>query len=357
MSFKTLNNLNYGAAMLHGIQALIVICLIPHLNQAPGFMTGVYSIQKTVFVLRYPENPTPKCDLPLLHNLSQPGGLRLEEASLSTTTTNFNRFADTFAIPHNFFVGYVDVRYLIFSFFLLSCLFQVLDGWSGTYSTQTEGPRLLRFVEYSFSASVMLLAIALQMGIVEVYTLSCMFALLFATNILGLIAESLVFMVESSRDLLDEHACQGLFMHPMYWWTIPHFLSWGTCLVAYAPLLDAYLTSTNCSERSPPGFVNVIVFLEFFLFVCFGFVQLYSLYYKTWLLLHMHSAQHKQYDLTRAKNLDDVLNSTSLFATEDGKMEQGLTSGQITHWADHAYVILSFTAKTLLGWLILGPTL
>ena len=276
----------------------------------------------------------------------------LGNTNLEITSSNFYRFGDSFAIPNNFLVGYVDVRYIIFTFFLLSCLFQALDGCLGTYTgaATSHGPRLLRFVEYSFSASIMAIAIALEMGINDIYTLCCIFIIIFATNILGLIAESLVYIIENSKnDLLAPGACPGLFIHPIYWWTVPHFLSWIICLVGYAPLLDAYISSTACSDKTPPGFVNVIVFLEFCLFICFGLIQLYSLSSKTALLLHQTSYGNVLVG-GGGMNQDDNNDDEFGINNED-------PSHQITLQADYAYIILSFTAKTLLAWLILAPTL
>ena len=158
-------------------------------------------------------------------------------------------------------------------------------------------------MEYSISASVMILAIAVQVGLTDVYVLCCLFALIFATNILGLIAEVLCPVQDA--------------------W-VPHGLAWITCLVAYAPLLDAYVASMQCSDLSPPGYANVIVFLQFVLFMCFGLVQLYSLCY----------ARPEPPGFLRA----------SWEHTRDVGVE--LT-----------YTGLSITAKTLLAWLVMGPTL
>jgi len=407
MSSISLNILNYAAAALHGVQAIVVLCLIQYLNhknpENTPLLNGIYAVQKNVYVLRYPEG-APKCDLPVLRNLTSADNTNTTQAvalfnaifslwggdprgtpmsyseimglmgnnqnaatdamismlldgtnGLQIASNNFHRFQDSYAIPNNFFVGNVDLRYLIFAFFLLSCLFQALDGWWGTYTANSAGPRLLRFVEYSFSASIMILAIALEMGIVEIYTLCCMFALIFATNILGLIAEGLVFIAENTRELVSTQEYPGLFIHPVYWWTIPHFLSWIICLIGYAPLLDAYLTSTRCSERSPPGFVNVIVFLEFFLFVCFGLVQLYSLYSKTVLLINSGGSSRSN----RYSTIPSWEESGSQLSTSQNNDRPSApwNTHDITYQADYAYIILSFTAKTLLAWLILAPTL
>ena len=59
--------------------------------------------------------------------------------------------------------------------------------------------RWLRFVEYSFSASVMIVAIALQVGIMDGWTLFLLAALTWTTMILGLVGERILGV---ERDLL-----------------------------------------------------------------------------------------------------------------------------------------------------------
>ena len=343
-----LNALNYGAAALHGFQAVAVFVLIYFLDQkhpgAPPLVNGRYPLYRNVFVLRLPGG-VPRCDLPELHNLtladqSANSMSLMLGGDLLIESTYFYRFGNAFAIPNNFEVGTVDLRYLLAAFFLMSCLFQLADGLVGTYSTNPKGPRLLRFVEYSFSASVMVMAISLEMGIFDLYTLVCILALIFATNILGLIAEALMYMVECSPSLWDAAACPGLVVQPACLWVFPHVLGWIVCVAGYAPLLDSYRTSISCSEQGPPGFVSIIVLLEFNLFLCFGFVQLWSLYRRTMALGNMGSAY---------KKFDSVLQGPPKGGDE--------TSEEIVRAADFAYILLSFTAKTVLAWLILAPTL
>jgi hypothetical protein len=218
-------------------------------------------------------------------------------------------------------VGFIDVRYLIFAFFALSSLFQGVEALAGDY----RGPRILRFIEYAFSASVMILAMAVQVGLTDIYLLTCMFILMFTTNLLGLIAEVLCFVVENNR----------VPFLSIWFWLVPHGLGWLTYFVAYAPLIDAYIVSTRCSDRSPPGFVNVIIFLEFALFSSFGFVQLYALLRRSFLFAYQHQQGY-------------------YFAVPPGFVSP---AEHITHQADLAYIGLSFVAKTLLAWLVLAPTL
>jgi hypothetical protein len=298
-------------------------------------------LQKNLYIMRNTNHtgltnpPAPKCDLPTLKllptgslSLHKPNGLRVDG------TNDFYRFLDdAVALRTHFDAGYLDVRYLIFSFFLLSCLFQAVEALF--LSPEYQGPRLLRFVEYSISSSVMILAIAIQVGLTDIYILVCIFTLMFATNLLGLVAELLCFLAETSQGALS-----------IWLWTLPHGIAWVTCLVAYAPLLDAYLQSTRCSDRSPPGFVHVIIFLEFFMFISFGFVQVYSLASKTTRYLLTGAEGYQMHPVAATGASYYYTTKTPEYQSQD-----------ITDTADLAYIVLSFTAKTLLAWLILAPVL
>jgi hypothetical protein len=344
-NMPSLQSLNYGAAFFHFVQAVTVVSLIAGLNSKhkddPPLQNGIYSVQKNLYVIRYADDSHPKCDLPRLINVSKAPGmsLNMSASGLLMETNNYAPFMEgAVAVHQNFAVGYLDTRYMIFGFFTLSCIFQAFEALWGDYS----GPRLLRFVEYSISSSVMIMAIAVQVGLTDVYILVAMFTLMFATNLLGLIAELLCFLAEAGAISI-------------WLWTIPHFLGWVTCLVAYAPILDAYLHTTRCSDRGPPGFVNVIVFLEFFMFICFGFVQVYSLFSKSIRFVSSTSpgAGGNYQQASTLDHMDGAFFSSS-YPLGAGPQHP---SQDITDAADLAYVTLSFTAKTLLAWLILAPTL
>ena len=162
MSSFSLSTLNYAAAALHLVQAIIVISLIPYLDHkvssdAPPLARGIFTIQKNLYILQKVDS-SPKCDLPALQNVSQrnhgtQNTITLNiQSDLAIQSTNFYILQDAYVIPTRLEVGYIDVRYLIFSFFLLSFLFQTAQG---LIALDTGTPGLLRFVEYSFSASIM----------------------------------------------------------------------------------------------------------------------------------------------------------------------------------------------------------
>ncbi len=210
--------------------------------------------------------------------------------------------------------GYYDVVNLIVCFFFLSAMFQ-----SAAVSLDW---RWLRFVEYSFSASIMLVCIALEAGVRDLYTLRCMAVLMWITQLLGLMAEFISHLSLRVREGIEWH------------WVFPHTAAWVTCLAAYAPAIDAFIEN----QDKAPDFVRWMVYLELLLFMSFGAVQLYGLARKSMMesvivYVECHSHGH----------------------LVEGADAAGLDSIDTT--CEYAYTTLSFVAKTLLAWIVLSPIL
>jgi hypothetical protein len=286
--------LNAGAAFFHAVQSVVVFSLVSWLNTQSNEL-GIFPLDKTVGIW---------------HKKT------LLNSSKTITGTNSMVSDDYFIENKKISSGYLDVRYVIAIFFALSAIFQAVGGYfvSGYWGSR------LRFVEYSFSASIMIIGIGVEAGIQDIYTLEMMFVLTWATMIFGLLADVLSMTNATETEPLFE-------VFGIWTWMVPHVSGWITFLAAYAPILDNFIQSSSKSEISAPGFVNVIVFLQFFLFGCFGLVQTYSLVKKTYL-----SKGNRGFQFTRDAA---ILHET----------------------VEMVYVILSFVAKTLLCWLILSPIL
>ena len=76
------------------------------------------------------------------------------------------------------------------------------EDTSATTATGSSVASWLRFVEYSFSASVMIVAIALQVGIMDAWMLFALAALTWVTMILGLVAERVLAVEEDIAALV-----------------------------------------------------------------------------------------------------------------------------------------------------------
>ena len=193
----------------------------------------------------------------------------------------------------------IDLGWLIISFHILSFLFQLfasITDYTGPICgyKYTEmvicGKNPLRFVEYGFSASIMLIAIALLNGVTDINLIASIAVLTSACQLCGLVVE-----------YLDDMKLKWIL----------HFNGWLQFFCAYGIIGHAFYKSIESSETGgSPVFVYVIVFALFLLYSLFGFVQF--------------------------SELIIVLNPIT---------------------KEKSYVILSLTAKLLLGWTIFSNVL
>lgn len=310
---KVVEALNAAAAALHLLQAIavaVITAAVIEPRTSPAlFARGRFDVSRGARVLVRKTEET----------YAAPG---------LSATARFEQGFRTQPVPS----GFVHVPAIIAVFFFLSAAFQgaasVLNrGRSGVY----------RFVEYSLTASMMVLAIAVEAGISDVYTLECMFVLTWVTQLIGIVAERAQALGE-----------------PWFW---IHVTAWVTCIAAYAPILDCYLLSVNRSEVRPPDFVSAIVFLEFVLFVCFGFVQTYVLFAKASATEARESAQSEEMAAFFAS--DNRFDALSATVSRRGMPSHRKTAAHdaIDDAAECAYIVLSLVAKTLLGWIIMGPVM
>lgn len=161
----------------------------------------------------------------------------------------------------------LDYGWMIISFHLLSFVFQLAAALTDCckkgvlgyrYSNMiSEGRNPLRFVEYSISASIMLMIIALINGIIDIHLLFCIAVLTASCQLCGLV-------VEYIEDI------------NMKW--VNHLNGWLTFCSAYWCITRAFVASAEAVDGvSPPDFVYVIVLILFLLYASFGLVQLIEL--------------------------------------------------------------------------------
>ena len=158
-----------------------------------------------------------------------------------------------------------DLGWLVILFHLLSFVFQGIawlsDSCGPFYGYQYkyiigENRNPLRFIEYAFSASVMLIAIALLNGVTDINLIVSIGLLNSSCQLCGLVVE-----------YIDNRK--------MKW--ILHLTGWLQFIGAYGIIGRAFLKSIDSSKTRPPEFVYFIVIIIFILFSSFGFVQLLEL--------------------------------------------------------------------------------
>jgi hypothetical protein len=196
----------------------------------------------------------------------------------------------------------IDLGWLIIFFHILSFGFQSFATYTNyngpilgyKYSIMISNNRNpLRFIEYSFSASIMLIAIALVNGVTDINLITSIGVLTSCCQLCGLAVE----YVDNIR---------------IKW--LLHITGWIQFIWAYGIIAHAFFKSIDGSNESggvkPPSFVYVIVIILFILYSSFGFVQ-----------------------------LSELLIDLNPYTKEK------------------SYVLLSLTAKLLLGWMIFSNVL
>lgn len=194
-----------------------------------------------------------------------------------------------------------SIAWGVIVFFLLSGVFQSINICRKEYKDNKTN--WLRFIEYSISASIMLILIALVNGIFDQSIIALIAVSCAACQLCGLVAEQIMDIQKYVKDKeLNER------LDTVRW--ISHLIGWLLIITAYAIIFRYYDTSNRNSDGQAPDFVTAIVISIFILFSSFGFVQLL----------------------------------------------------QMTHTLDYdtaelVYVCLSLTAKTVLGWIIYANVL
>ena len=197
-----------------------------------------------------------------------------------------------------------SIAWGVISFFLLSFFFQSINICRKEYKDDKTNP--LRFIEYSISASIMLVLIALVNGIFDQSIIILIAVSCTACQLCGLVAEQLLNLHKKYKEQ-DEELSNNLKV--LAW--ISHLIGWLLIITAYAIIFRYYDVSNRNSDGQAPEFVTVIVISIFILFSSFGVVQLLQM-----------TIPELEYDT-----------------------------------AELVYVCLSLTAKTVLGWIIYANVL
>jgi hypothetical protein len=197
------------------------------------------------------------------------------------------------------------VIWAMFSFFALSVLFQ----WAHYSYILSDPlmPRVLHYIEYAFSSSLMIMVMGINMGIVDLMAVIGLCAAFFGMNMLGAAAEGLchfgAWVPQHTRPLLTQ----------LMW--LLHLAGWVLFFLAMVPIWVQLQSAIRCSDGGTPGFVIAAVTVESVCFFLFGFLQVSAL----------------------AEKAGQPPHAELLFKY------------------DCLHALLSLVAKTLLAWLLMGP--
>ena len=290
-----LRYLHLTAAILHSFQCLLVIGFI-----GSNFLEGAGVVQITQQVTKWGvPNSTNSTDTP---------GAKSIGGNFTLTVVPLNMFQ-------------ADIKIIIAFFFLLAAadhwlVWTVLPWWFQLPLAETGA--YARMIEYSVSASLMAVAIAIETGIRDLTSLSGIFFLMWCCMIFGLLAE---YLIQDNN--------------PKWAW-VAHVAGWIPFLAGYWPILYAYFAANAISDSQAPLFVTGIVFAELITFVTFGVVQLLYLRYKNlqpglWGIFHKCAPR--------------------VFKSEPWTPEMARYKSEMM------FLLLSIVSKTVLAWTVLGPVL
>ena len=261
----------------------------------------------------------------------------------------------------SFEVGELDIRWMMFGFFTLSFIFQAYGSWSMECYIRPllEGnARRSHLVEYSFSASLMMMAMCAQVGVTDVHVLSNVFSNTWACMIFGLLS-----------DVLSETEIEGVFSgiqikvpmttlqyHLPYKW-IAHLAGWFTLMIAGSVMVSNIETFRTCFDGiSIPDEIIAAIFFELVLFFLFGFVQVYTLISKPARGVLPRTLEgmplYKSLKMSASVSSSSEIEATRI--TQYGKDKQNFISTQkkrihVACRAEFCYLVLSLTAKATLG--------
>lgn len=257
--------------------------------------------------------------------------LRLEACPLASTTPAKNT---TYVVKQLVLSGWgeIDTRLLIIVFHLLSFLFQAITSWNKNYYSDIDkgNTNLSHFVEYSISASILLIAMCAQLGITDFYLILSIAANCWGCMIFGFIAEllyqedvCLIINMNFSTPKYPydkEKMAKNDFQFSAHW--MAHLAGWFLIIIALIGTTSNLITMENCispdKDIKMPGWVKSLIGAEVGLYCLFGFVQTASFV----------ARQYAENDVEAKK--------------------------RYAIYTELAYIVLSLTAKLFLGIIVIS---
>lgn len=300
----SLHRLNAWVSLAHLLQALVVLILIfVHFDKLPTnvpYVSHSLELRYTHYAL-WLHGSDEEC--------ADARGGQILKSMPDIMPHRYYDFGNVSLVQYQKPGAKLSPPWMMFAFFVLSFLFQ---RWNGRRMEEDpERPRLCTYLEYSVSSSLMIMVMAMNTGIYEVYTLTSFFALFFGMNIMGVCAELLCYCAEHAPHIHHVGA---------HTWLWPHFAGWVLFLFAWVPCIISFVKVHQCSNRHAPWFVVLMVVLESLCFFAFGFVQMWTLFARSGTLTSAERAR-------------------------------------VLYYFDAWTIGLSLVAKTLLAWLLLAPML
>lgn len=314
--FFDLNRYNNLAVLLHFINFVVIVILSStYLNDKPSnivFVSGEIQLKHTNLAL-IDINTKQTCrDVRDYSEVYKNEILPVDASTLALTRPIIDD-----VLPHNLYdfrnktlISYdipnfkIYTYYMISAFFAISFLFQAING--AYIGFQGNFPRVMHYIEYSISSSLMIMVLAINTGIIELYVLVSFFGLFFGMNMLGACAEIISWMTA----VLFKNQSM------IYGWLLPHISAWILFFFTYVPILITFEQTRSCCSVGAPSFVSAAIYVEFALFTIFGLTQTVLLVWRT-----------------------------------------SNPNADVAYWNDFSSITLSLLAKTFLAWILVAPVL
>ena len=310
---------NTIVARVHGLQCFVlmlaIVLKLQYITPNVPYVSGTQELKITNHAMIRIDRDYDKCDdvrnsamfkNPIKHLF--PSGLMDKE--------HLYDFTNTSGIEYTVTTVHANTPVLICVFFALSCLFQYWNGW--VLNSNPNSPRIIHYLEYSLSSSLMVVVLGVNLGVFELYQLMGLFGLFFGMNLFGACAELFCYIAEQGG--MGKVRVLGFDESSL--WLIPHLAGWVLFLIAYVPLFVKFCITAHCSVPELPWFLTFAVIVELFFFLLFGAVQFIGL---SWRMAAVRG--------------------------------RGVASDKIIEAMDKWNIGLSFFAKTSLAWLLIGPAL
>ena len=214
-------------------------------------------------------------------------------------------FSGLAVVQYNRSGNTINLDIMMMVFCLLSFLFQSVHYY--LLARFENLPRFMHYLEYAFSSPLMIMVMAVNVGILELFTVVSLAGLFCGMNVLGLCVE--VMLHFSDQIKLQRTIYFGLCI-------LVHFFGWVLFFLAIVPIWLQFTHVVTCSEHhGTPDYAYAVIVLESFLFILFGLLQLVGL---------VERLNSSKSDLFRY---------------------------------DCVHATLSLVAKTMLAWLLIAPAL
>lgn len=220
------------------------------------------------------------------------------------TVVQYNRAGNT-----------INLDFMMAVFCALSAAFQ-LAHMGLLYYSDGNFPRFMHYLEYAFSSPLMVMVMAVNVGILELFTVVSLAGLFCGMNLLGLCAEVMLHFADQITKQ------RGVYLGLC---VLVHFFGWVLFFLAIVPIWLQFTYVVQCSEHhGTPDYAYAAIVVESILFGFFGILQAAGVSEK----ISHHLG-----------NLATPFPPSTLFRY------------------DSMHALLSVVAKTMLAWLLIGPAL